>query len=230
MKAIQLFENKDLKLKVRTIGNEDGGILINAEDAARGFGWTRIAQSGNETIRWERINKFINELDSCPQVGMGDYIPESVFYILGMKASNKTAQEFQKWLAIKVIPSIRKTGSYLVSNPQNVLSEMRVQMETLVNDIVTQKVNEIEEKCSNYYRPAHVEKYKISHYIKKRLGIKKANDEYELIKERVLLKLNANKWEDIPIETLVNSLNLIDESIRIIKLDRPFKQLTVFDM
>lgn len=41
-----------------------------------------------------------------------DYIPESLFYRLGMKASNPAAEKFQNWLALDVIPSIRKTGSY----------------------------------------------------------------------------------------------------------------------
>lgn len=45
-------------------------------------------------------------------MGKDDYIPESLFYRLGMKASNATAEKFQNWLALDVIPSIRKTGSY----------------------------------------------------------------------------------------------------------------------
>lgn len=108
-----LFTNDELGIKVRTIKNDDGSISINAEDAARGFGWTRVATSGNDVVRWERINGYIKEYDeSCPQVGTGDYIPESMFYLLGMKASNEKAKKFQKWLAVDVIPDIRRTGSY----------------------------------------------------------------------------------------------------------------------
>ena len=36
-----------------------------------------------------------------------------------MKASNKAAQEFQKWLAIEVIPAIRKTGGYTMRPKQD---------------------------------------------------------------------------------------------------------------
>ena len=64
------------------------------------------------------MNDFLNELGFRPQVGEGDYIPESVFYLLGMKAQNETAVKFQNWLALEVIPSIRKTGSYNVNQPQ----------------------------------------------------------------------------------------------------------------
>ena len=41
-----------------------------------------------------------------------DYIPEPLFYRLGMKANNEAANNYQNWLAFEVIPSIRKTGSY----------------------------------------------------------------------------------------------------------------------
>lgn len=44
--------------------------------------------------------------------GKDDYIPESLFYRLGMKASNARAEKFQNWLAMEVIPSIRKNGGY----------------------------------------------------------------------------------------------------------------------
>ena len=116
-----IFNNQDLGLKIRAIKNEDGSISINAEDTAIGFGWTKTETKGNKkytTIRWKRMNDFLNELGFRPQVGEGDYIPESVFYLLGMKAQNETAVKFQNWLALEVIPSIRKTGSYNVNQPQ----------------------------------------------------------------------------------------------------------------
>lgn len=108
---ISLFENKNLNLEVRTTLNEDGSISINLEDAARGLGFTRVATSGNEVVRWERVNKYLVEFN-VPTCGHDDFIPESVFYLLAMKAKNDTAIAFQQWLAIDVIPSIRKTGSY----------------------------------------------------------------------------------------------------------------------
>ena len=109
------------------------------------------------------------------------------------------------------------------------LNSFKAEISTLVNELVSEKLDEIEDKCSQYFRPVSKEKQNIVNYIKKRLGIEKANDEYELVKQRVLIKLNADKWEDIPVETLVNSLNIIDESIRIIKADRVNNQVSIFD-
>jgi phage regulator Rha-like protein len=108
------------------------------------------------------------------------------------------------------------------------INEFKVQLETQLNELVENKLTEIETKCSQYYRPVSKEKQNIVNYIKKRLGIDKADNEYELVKQRVLIKLNASKWEDIPVEKLASSLNVIDESIRIIKMDRP-TQACFFD-
>lgn len=66
-------------------------------------------------------------------------------------------------------------------------------------------------------------------YIKKRLGIIKTNSEFEQIKTRVFFILNVNKWEDIDLETSKNILNVIDESITIIKRERPYRQMSYFE-
>ena len=131
--GVQLFVNKELELEVRAIKNEDGSISLNAEDSARGLGWTRVATSGNEVIRWDRVNKYISEYGSYPQVGTNDFIPESLFYLLAMKANNKVAQEFQKWLAVEVIPQIRKTGSY--QSQQNLINGLNETIEQMQGTI-----------------------------------------------------------------------------------------------
>ncbi len=111
MSNIQIFNNENLKLKVKTIKNGDGSISINAEDTAIGFGWYE-EKAGKIYPRWRTINGYIKEFGFSQDVAKDDYIPESLFYMLGMKANNKVAQDFQKWLATEVIPSVRKTGSY----------------------------------------------------------------------------------------------------------------------
>lgn len=109
---ISLFENKNLNLEVRTLLNEDGSISINLEDAARGLGFITVATSGNEVVRWARVREYLESFGCSQEVEKDSFIPESIFYMLAMKAKSETAITFQKWLAIDVIPSIRKTGSY----------------------------------------------------------------------------------------------------------------------
>lgn len=112
---IQEFENEELGFKVRCVKNEDGSISMNAEDTAIGFGWTQD-KNGKIYVKWERFNSFCKEFVFSPQVGKDDFIPESLFYLLGMKASNDTARKFQMWLATDVIPSIRKHGAFIADS------------------------------------------------------------------------------------------------------------------
>lgn len=135
MNNIQIFNNEELKLKVRTIQNEDGSISVNAEDTAIGFGWY---EEKSEKIypRWRTINGYIQEFGFSQEVAKDDYIPESLFYMLGMKASNKVAQDFQKWLAAEVIPSIRKTGAYQTHKMSKELQAI------FVLDERTERINE----------------------------------------------------------------------------------------
>lgn len=115
MNDLRIFNNDELKISVRTILNDDGSISINAEDTAIGFGWTQD-KNGKSYVRWETFNGYCSDLGFSQEVGKDDYIPESLYYLLGMKASNDKAFKYQKWLAMDVIPQLRKTGTYSMNN------------------------------------------------------------------------------------------------------------------
>lgn len=145
MNELQIFNNEELKLKVRAIQNEDGSISINAEDTARGFGWTTVAKSGNEVVRWARMNEYCKEIGFSQQVGKDDYIPESLFYRLGMKANNAVADKFQNWLAMEVIPSIRKTGHY--GKPMTIPEQ--IQLLAKGNVELSEKIEQVDKRIDS---------------------------------------------------------------------------------
>ena len=80
---------------------KDGVAYLKLEAVARGLGFSRVAASGNEVVRWETVRKYIGEMgvptnwhgDSQPtgKDGLPDFIPENIFYRLAMKAKNETA-------------------------------------------------------------------------------------------------------------------------------------------
>ena len=96
---------------VRGFVDNNGTAMLNAEDVARGFGFTQV-KSGKEYVKWERVNGYLADFGFSPVVGKDDFIPENMVYRLGFKASNETAQAFQAKLADEVLPSIRKHGMY----------------------------------------------------------------------------------------------------------------------
>ena len=92
---------------------QDGTAYLKLEDVARGLGFTRTAASGNEVVMWSRVDGYLSDLGVHTSVHDG-FIPENIFYRLAMKAKNETAEKFQALVADEIIPSIRKTGGYMM--------------------------------------------------------------------------------------------------------------------
>lgn len=132
---IKIFENKELGFQVRTVLNEDGSISVNAEDTATGYGWYR-EKNGKEYIMWDRFNGYCKELGFPHKCGKDDYIPESLFYMLGFKAENERAVKYQQWLAMDVLPTLRKTGTYSIGKNITVSFKEQVECVGVVADIL----------------------------------------------------------------------------------------------
>lgn len=164
------------------------------------------------------VNSNIRKLNNAGE----NFLTESGVYKLIFKSKKKEAERFQDWVTDEVLPQIRKTGSY--KNNQNSINEFKGQLTTLVNSIFEDKLSEVKE----YYKIKSKTKSDISSYIKKRLGILRADDEYEQVKARVFFLLGISKWEDLDLDSYKKLLPVIDESIRIVKLDRP-QQIGIWD-
>ncbi|WP_423348498.1 phage antirepressor [Lactiplantibacillus plantarum] len=111
MKKLQSFTDGYINLPVRKL--DDGSIQFDAEQAAIGMGISQIAKSGNEVVRWERVNKYLSSPKVGIQISKGDFITEPQFYELAIKANSKKAKRFQYWVTHDVLPSIRKNGVYM---------------------------------------------------------------------------------------------------------------------
>ena len=110
-KKVQIFSNGNVDLPVKEVG---GQVYFEAEAAAIGLGISQIANSGNEVVRWERVNKYLSIPTSGDRkIAKGDWITEQQFYKLAFKANNTVAEAFQDWVAGEVLPAIRKHGAYM---------------------------------------------------------------------------------------------------------------------
>lgn len=97
---------------------KNGTAYLKLETVARGLGFTEIAASGNECVKWTRVRKYLSDLGAIDTSvdKLPDFIPESIFYRLAMKAKNETAEKFQAFVATEVFPSIRKHGMYMTED------------------------------------------------------------------------------------------------------------------
>jgi phage antirepressor YoqD-like protein len=95
---------------------KDGMAYLNLEAVARGLGFVKKADSGNEVVNWTRVRGYLSDLGVEQKCTTGDYIPENIFYRLAMKAKNETAEKFQALVADEIIPTIRRTGGYVAND------------------------------------------------------------------------------------------------------------------
>jgi anti-repressor protein len=124
MNQLQTFKNELFEVSAKI---ENGQILFDVEQVAICLGITTEV-GGKTYVRWKRVNSYLPK--DLPQVAKGDLIPEPLVYKLAFKASNELAEKFQDWLAIEVIPSIRKHGAYMT--PEKI-EEVLLNPDTIIN-------------------------------------------------------------------------------------------------
>ncbi|MED1612520.1 phage antirepressor KilAC domain-containing protein [Bacillus paranthracis] len=107
MSQLQNFKNEIFEVSAKF---ENGEVLFDVEQVAKSLGIART-KNNKMYVRWDRVNSYLPK--NSPLVGKGDLIPEPLVYKLAFKASNELAEAFQDWLAIEVLPSIRKHGAYM---------------------------------------------------------------------------------------------------------------------
>ena len=121
MKELQNFTNGIFNLDVKVEGEE---VLFSAEQVAKSLGLTQKQnKSGKiyESIRWETINKYLPQLSG--EIEKGSFISEPMVYKLAFKANNAVSEKFTDWLAVEVLPTIRKHGAYMTdAKAQDVIS------------------------------------------------------------------------------------------------------------
>ncbi|THG55520.1 phage antirepressor KilAC domain-containing protein [Bacillus sp. HUB-I-004] len=107
MNQLTEFKNEIFEVSAKF---ENGEVLFDVEQVAKSLGIVDI-KNGRKYVRWNRVNSYLPK--NSPQVAKGDLIPEPLVYKLAFKTSNEVAEAFQDWLAIEVLPSIRKHGAYM---------------------------------------------------------------------------------------------------------------------
>lgn len=132
MNELKVFKNELFEVKA-TIENET--VLFDAETVARCLGLTE-KKNDVEYVMWRRVNNYLKSVSA--DVSKGDMIPEPMVYKLAFKASNETAEKFQDWLAIEVLPKIRKTGTYIPDLSQ--LSPELQLMNTILQGMAKQEL------------------------------------------------------------------------------------------
>ena len=171
------FLNKNFRVRAYC---KDNIIFINAEDTAREFGFIK-----NNRVDINKLNRYAIEF-GYPKVE--EYIEETLFLMLGMRAENKEAKDFQLWVATEIMPALRKGDN----------EELQKLSMTFI---------ETTEKAKQQFKPTHKTKLYYNKLIKQLTNSKK---EQEIVKSWVFATLNARKWEDISINDHDKVIDIIN--------------------
>ncbi len=230
MNNLMIFKNEDLSIDVRTIKNEDGSISINAEDTARGLGFIQNQNKNGKlyiSIRWETINNYCKEFNFPNKLGKDDFIPESLFYLLAIKANNEVARKFQTWLAVDVIPQIRKNGQYQMKPTSN-LELLELQVKALRE--VEERVIEVDKKFDDlplFEIDSKDLKKKVNRVVVSLLGGKKSNA-YKPLSKKVFSDLYGQIHREFGVDTCAaikrKDLDLAKEIVDSYTLPRVLKE------
>ena len=179
---------------------KDGTAYLKLETVARGLGFTFIAKSGNEVVRWNTVYGYLKDLgvatscngasyqDDCP-----DFIPENVFYRLAMKARNEAAEKFQAKVADEIIPSIRKHGIYATDNViDQILDNPDFGIE-LLTKLKEERAARVEAERKNAIL-MHVNKTYTMTEIAKEIGMKSAIQLNKLLAEKKIQYQVNGTW------------------------------------
>jgi len=114
---LQIFNNKNFG-QVRVL-NVNGTIYFVGKDVAENLGYADTDQAIREHVDDEDKALFKPaDLTGLKIPNRGLFcISESGLYSLILSSKLPKAKEFKHWITAEVLPSIRKTGSYSISQP-----------------------------------------------------------------------------------------------------------------
>lgn len=173
---LMIFNNDEFLIEAREANDN---FEFKAEGIAKSLGFVTVAKSGNDCIRWSRVNEYLSEFGFSQEVGKDDFIPEQYVYLLGMRAKSDIAVKFQKWLAFEVLPSLRKHGAYLSEdcNEEYVKNELRFSQKRTIKTFATANVSELKTLYSEFQNYVDDEyKYKTDDRLARYKSVEKGLD------------------------------------------------------
>lgn len=110
MNDIQVFNNPEFG-EIRTI-EQNGEPWFVGKDVATALGYVDTFGALKKHVDEE--DKLVCQIDSAGQKRDATLINESGLYSLTMNSKLASAKKFKRWVTSEVLPTLRKTGSYMM--------------------------------------------------------------------------------------------------------------------
>lgn len=117
--SLKIFENANFG-EIRVVGTSENPLFCLA-DVCKAIG---IANARDVRNRLDEDDVVLTDtIDSMGRTQQANFVTEAGLYDVIIRSDSEKAKPFRKWVTNEVLPSIRKTGSYSVSNAQPTLQD-----------------------------------------------------------------------------------------------------------
>ena len=145
MNEIKIFNSPRFG-EIRTAKTESGEPLFHATDIAKSLGYENPAEAISTHCKSGNIAKcYIPHTNGLGGVNM-QFIPETEVYRLVMRSKLPDAEKFQDWVCEEVLPSIRKTGGYVVAREEDTPEVIMARALFVAKDAIDRQKMQLEEK------------------------------------------------------------------------------------
>lgn len=117
MEKINFFESENFGT-IRVMRNEQGDLLFCGRDVAKALGYKKPENAIAAHVDAEDKTYTLIQGSGSNYKSKTIFINESGLYSLILRAEVDTAKRFAKWVTSEVLPSIRRTGGYIMTRPE----------------------------------------------------------------------------------------------------------------
>lgn len=117
MEKINFFESENFGT-IRVMRNEQGDLLFCGRDVAKALGYKKPENAIAAHVDDEDKTYTLIQGSGSNYKSKTIFINESGLYSLILRAEVDTAKRFAKWVTSEVLPSIRRTGGYIMTRPE----------------------------------------------------------------------------------------------------------------
>ena len=199
---LQIFSNEEFG-QVRTLVIDNEPYFVG-KDVAELLGYAK-PQNAIATHVDEDDTLKQGIMDNLGRVQQTTVINESGLYSLILSSKLPNAKKFKRWVTSEVLPTLRKTGSYILDNKNISSNELLVQVTNTITNFENELSNKLNE-LDDYYKPTHKNKIGYNSFIKSCLGDNANKENCEKAKKQLLFMLgDYSTYQEVPKDIMQDS-------------------------
>ena len=159
MNTIQIFKNPEFG-EVRTTGTPENPLFCLA-DVARVLNLQthKVVERLDDGV----LSKYPIS-DSLGREQLANFVNEDGLYDVILDSRKPEAKKFRKWVTSEVLPSIRKSGGYIASNPNDTAEDILARAILVAQESIERKnkqISELQETLNNKDHQLQIESMRV---------------------------------------------------------------------